>query len=347
MLCAQGSCLAIHYLHNEAIRGTLAPAISLHGDFTLMTLDHQTVERFAESLRSRGKQPATIESYSRDAQGFVDYLQRLRVAPCNIEPETLLAYQIFLRSDMKERDNSVRRTVIGIRQFFRFLNDSGVIKATPFDCVAIPVRDDRIPKGLKTAEVETLLATAAAGKPACKASRDAALVGLLAYEGIKANELIGLRWRDLMNEDDVGSLHISGARARAIRLAPTTLNLIRAYRVHYREIRHPAILSSVEKHMFVSFKGRDASSPLPKMTRHGLKFILYELGEKNGLDKLNTEQLRHFAVTHLISLGKPPEEIMGHLGLRRLGNIAKHLASSRPSAPVMALSRGEAGVSSP
>jgi hypothetical protein len=62
------------------------------------------------------------------------------------------------------------------------------------------------------------------------------------------------------------------------------------------------------------------------MTRHGLKFILYELGDKAGLSKLNTEQLRHFAVTYLIGLGRTPEEIMAHLGLRRIGNIAKHLA---------------------
>ena len=80
--------------------------------------------------------------------------------------------------------------------------------------------------------------------------------------------------------------------------------------------------------MFIAFKGRDASFPLPNMTRHGLKFIIYELGEKIGMASLNTEQLRHFAVSHLISLGYAPDQIMAHLGLRRLGNIAKHLAAA-------------------
>ena len=63
------------------------------------------------------------------------------------------------------------------------------------------------------------------------------------------------------------------------------------------------------------------------MTRHGLKFILYEWGEKAGTKHLNTELLRHFAVTHLLREGRSPEEIMQHLGLRRMGNIAKHIAA--------------------
>jgi hypothetical protein len=73
------------------------------------------------------------------------------------------------------------------------------------------------------------------------------------------------------------------------------------------------------------------------MTRHGLKFIVYELGDKVGAKSLNTEQLRHFAVTHLISQGMAPDEIMAHLGLRRLGNIAKHLASVDSSSLINAV----------
>jgi hypothetical protein len=80
------------------------------------------------------------------------------------------------------------------------------------------------------------------------------------------------------------------------------------------------------------------------MTRHGLKFILYELGDKAGLAKLNTEQLRHFAVSYLIAEGRTAEEIMLHLGLRRLGNVAKHLArtatSAGPKRKVEGASRG-------
>jgi hypothetical protein len=62
------------------------------------------------------------------------------------------------------------------------------------------------------------------------------------------------------------------------------------------------------------------------MTRHGLKFVMYELGEKIGISKLNSELLRHHAIRHQLASGKSPEDLMGHLGLRRLGNIARHNA---------------------
>lgn len=299
-----------------------------------MNLDHPSVTRFAESLKSRGKQPATIESYCRDAQRFLDYLGKYKLAPSQVAPDTLMAYQEFLRDQCEERDNSVRRTVIGIRQFFRFLTEAREISMTPFDMVPIPERDDRLPRGLEDDDIETLITVAAAGRPDIKATRDAAMVSLLAHEGVKANELISLTWADFIQERGAATIRIGGGRARAIALSKSTHDWMSTYRQHYNAVRHPVIVNSVQKHIFIAFKGRDAASPLPVMTRHGLKFILYELGERAGYSKLNTEQLRHFAVSYLLGLGKSPEEIMLHLGLRRIGNIAKHVArTARPTGP--------------
>ena len=292
-------------------------------------VDHLAVDRFAESLRSRGKQPATVESYCRDAHRFLDYLGKFRVQPAQVEPETLLAFQEFLKSDCEERDNSVRRTVIGIRQFYRFLNETHAIKGTPFDMVPIPVRDDRLPKGVSPDDVESILRMALSGRPESKASRDAAMVSLLAHEGIKANELISLKWSDYLQENNQGSLRIIGPRARVVVLCKESNDLFQNYKRLFATIKHPAIVNSTANRVFIAYKGRDAASPLPAMTRHGLKFILYELGEKAGLRKLNTEQLRHFAVSYLISLGRSPEEIMLHLGLCRIGNIAKHIVKEK------------------
>ncbi len=281
-----------------------------------------------------GTGPATVESYCRDAQRFLDYLGKYKMTPLQVEPGTLIAYQDFLRGECEERDNSVRRTVIGIRQFFRYLSESRAIPATPFDLVPIPLRDDRLPKGLTQDDIEAVLQVALAGRPDCKAARDAVTVSLLAHEGVKANELISLKWTDYLQDQGHGTLRIPGSRARAIVLSAETNELMAAYRTLYASIRHPVIANATEKYIFIAFKGRDAASPLPMMTRHGLKFILYELGDKAGISKLNTEQLRHFAVSYLISLGKSPDEIMLHLGLRRIGNIAKHLVRNRDVIPV-------------
>lgn len=198
----------------------------------------------------------------------------------------------------------------------------------------IPLRDERLPKSLSEDDVETLLTVAVAGRPEFKAMRDAAIVSLLAHEGLKANELIHLRWSDYLRTTDadgipIATMAVGGNRSRSIFLSRETIAWLDQYRERYGMITHPVIRDATDKRMFIAFKGRDAASPLPEMTRHGLKFILYELGEKAGLKHLNTELLRHFSVAYLIGIGRSPDEIMQHLGLRRMGNIAKHLAKNR------------------
>jgi integrase/recombinase XerD len=299
-----------------------------------MLVDQDTVSRFAENLKSRGKQPATVESYCRDAQRFLEYLTSNHLPPAGVEPETLVSYQDFLRHECEERDNSIRRSVIGVRQFFRFLTEAKFIQSTPFDLVAIPSRDESLPRGLTDDDIDSLLAVAAAGYPDIKGTRDVALVSLLAFEGLKANELINLFWSDFLVTEGHGSLRIAGTKARSVRLSAESNAMLMRYRDAYHALSHPHLDRAPTKQMFIAFKGRDAASPLPRMTRHGLKFILYELGEKSGLQHLNTEQLRHYAVTYLMALGRSPEEIMLHLGLRRLGNIAKHFAEAKHSEPV-------------
>lgn len=284
---------------------------------------------FAVSLRSRGKLPSTVESYVRDAQRFVSYTMKYKLQLKDAEPETMLAFQEFLRHELGEKENSVRRTVIGVRQFYRYLTSEQQLGGTPFDIVPIPHRDERLPKALKPEQIDLLVRAAAQAAPAIKGARDVAMVLLLVYEGLKANELIELRWVDLLDDGSTMSLSVSGSRARAITLsAPCRESLLR-YKDLHAQITHKAITQAPDKRVLVAFKGRVGLSPLPTMTRHGLKFVLYELGEKTQIPHLNTELLRHYAVTHLIGLGRSPEEIMHHLGLRRLGNIAKHLHSSK------------------
>lgn len=288
----------------------------------------QSVKAFGDSLRERGKQPATVDSYRRDAARFVEYLSENSITPGDVSPEILVAYQDYLSHTCQERENTVRRAVIGVRQFYRYLAATSHASNSPLDAVSIPPRDESLAKVLDDDEVEDVVAVAGAGSPPSKAARDVALVGLLAWEGLKATESIGLLWSDLIDSGGKhASLHIGGNRERVINLEERTRENLRNWRDHYHRHLKTALGSKERGRMFVSFKGRDAGTLLPEITRHGLKFIMYELGEKSGINHLNTESLRHFAVNRQLALGRSPEDIMRHLGLRRLGNIAKHMGT--------------------
>jgi integrase/recombinase XerD len=282
------------------------------------------LEGFPENLKTSGKQPSTVESYTRDAARFLEFLQENKIQPGALQPEVLLDYENYLRHDREGRTNSVRRSLIGIRQYFRFLVDTKVLRESPFDTVPLPARDEGLPDQLDEEDVAMLMEAAWASTPPIKAARDRAIVALLGWEGIKASELIHLTWSDLMLTPPSGSLSIPGERSRTIVLGLETVSIMTGYRELFRDwsSRRPEAVSR----MFVSFKGRESVVAMPTMTRHGLKFVMYELGEKIGISKLNSELLRHHAIRHQLASGKSPEDLMGHLGLRRLGNIARHNA---------------------
>lgn len=291
----------------------------------------EIVQRFAANLYSRDKQLATVESYCRDASEFLCYLDRYKVSLKAVEPETLLAFRDHLAFAEKDKENSVRRKIIGIRQFFRFLAAEKLISMAPFDEMPLPERDDRMKKPLNPGKIESILGKLQPNS--LKAARDIAVLRLLAFEGVKANEIIDLKWKDLILTHPLGksSLFIGGPKDRSIFLAPETTASLRAYKDIFDAWTNTREDSTNEAfiQIFVSFKGKDGSLVAPKMTRHGLKFCLYELGERFQVSHLNTENLRHYAIEHLLNEAWEPESIMDHLGLRRLGNIAKHIAKRR------------------
>lgn len=280
------------------------------------------LDGFPENLKASGKQPSTVESYTRDAARFLEFMQEKKIRVGELQPETLLDYENYLRHDREGRTNSVRRSLIGIRQYFRFLVDQKVLRESPFDTVPLPARDEGLPDQLDEEDVEMLIEAAWSATPPIKAARDRAIIALLAWEGLKASELIHLAWTDLLLVSPGGTLSIPGDRGRTIILGLETAKILDGYREMFREwsAKRPAAVSR----MFISFKGRESAIATPTMTRHGLKFVMYELGEKIGISKLNSELLRHHAIRHQLASGKSPEDLMGHLGLRRLGNIARH-----------------------
>lgn len=285
-----------------------------------MDLDTAHLQNFTKSLALKGRRPATVDCYRRDAESFLKYMASENLHYKDLEPETLSHYQQWLTHS--DKSNSIRRKVIGARQFFRFLADERIIQDTPFDDAPIPERVELLPQPIAYSSIKKLISSLTASS-GLKAARDRVILCLLALEGLKASELIDIKWHGLFMSDSDFSLKVPGSRSRRIFLQTETAIAIRRYKAEV------AMLQEKRQRKFdrmcLGFKGKDASLVLDKMTRHGVKFLLYELGHIINYPKLNTEVLRHHAVTYQLANGKTPEELMNHLGLRRLGNIAKHL----------------------
>jgi len=281
----------------------------------------QVIQGFSRHLKAQGKQRATIESYTRDVSAFLEYLHQLRMPLEAVEPSTVIFYQQYLHTECKFHTNSIRRAVISIRQFFRYRSELEGLSTTAFDEVVIPARQEtEIPTSFQEKHLHRFIQKLQVDLHSIKALRDGALLCLLAYEGLKVNEIILLKWEDYLPDRHYTTLRVEGPRSRIIQVLQRTSDALRLYQtgcqLFYKK-------ESRKKHrLFFSFQGKDLT-PYTGISRHGVKYMLYERGEELGVTPLHTERLRQHAIENLLRIGKTPEEIMKHLGLLRLGKIAR------------------------
>jgi integrase/recombinase XerD len=295
-----------------------------------MEITSDLVASFAAHLRDLGKKTATVDSYCRDVRNFSLYTKSCAASLLTIDQDFVYGYQRHLDEVLGDKINSIRRGIISLKQFYRFLMNKHLVTFSPFEDYPIPHRLEKLPRILETHHVETLLRKAATTHDPLKASRDTAILALLCYEGVKVTEITALKWSDLLITSQKATLKINGERTRTIYLSPQTTDLLLHYQETLSANPHPNLKKTPLLRMFIAFRGKTKLIPTPHITRHGLKFLIYELGELSQLGKLNTEMLRHYATRHLLKAGKSPAEIMDHFGLRRIGNIAKHLRSRNP-----------------
>ena len=261
---------------------------------------------FASSLADRGKSCATISDYSRDARKFTQYLQQHRLELQHLDRQVLEQYCQHLYDEHGNSSNSVRRKVFGIRQFFDFLCAKKVIAANPFQAFILPRYINKPNNSYRNIDFENITAYLHTRRH----HRQLAILYLLAYEGIKASELTALQWQDFVQERRGSILKISGPRQRVIQLQKETTAALLAYR-HKR--RTGAIFSG------------ERGPHRDELTRHGLKFMLYQLAQKTSSAPISCEKLRNHAIAFQLAQKNSATAVMAHLGLRRIGIIKKHL----------------------
>ncbi len=278
------------------------------------------IPAFKAHLAIRGCSGATVDSYSSDVRLFLQFMHARQLSSEDLDASTLHAYCDFLQTDSARHENSQRRKIIAIRQFFTFLTDDATLTDNPFEKAIIPVRDDTLHYELQSDKLTQLL-TALAKRADTQSVRNLALINLLAFEGLKASELVALRWQDFVPSPRGALLRIGGNRQRVINLQPATVAGLRQWQRVARQ-RHPQLDTRL---MFGGFKGPEGALPLATLTRHGLKFILAQLAVQADIPSLTPALLRHHATRHMLLQGKSITDSMAHLGLRRTGNVRQHL----------------------
>ncbi len=265
------------------------------------------LEQFQDYLSfERGLSPRTLDAYGRDTARLEEFLRSRGVSgPGSATPTDLREFTYHLR-DRGLAPTSIRRTLSGVRTYFGFLLEEGLIDTDPTEQLEPPRIWRRLPDVLGRDEVDRLMEAPDQGHHLYL--RDRAILEVAYASGVRVSELTGLKVRDVDLEEGFASVYGKGSKERLVPLGGAALRATEAY---LRELRHRLERGkgSSDGALFLNARG----APL---TRMGVWKILRKHVERAGITrKVSPHTLRHSFATHLLEGGADlaaVQEMLGH-----------------------------------
>ncbi len=264
----------------------------------------EALGRFDAALAAKGMAEKTRRAYGVDLGQLARWAARRQLGPRVLRHADLRRYAAVV-SERGVAKSTVARKLAAIRAFHRHLLERGEIEANPADLVSSPRREQYLPRVLKRAEVDALLARIPARTPL--ELRDRALLELAYATGLRAEELVRLDVGDL--DPDGEELRAAGKGGRT-RIVPAGEPAWRAVE-RYRAAARPALLGARhdEPALFVSRRGRRLStSDVRRRLAVWVRAAALEAG-------VSPHALRHSFATHLLEGGadlRTIQELLGH-----------------------------------
>ncbi|HEY3934747.1 MAG TPA: site-specific tyrosine recombinase XerD [Gemmatimonadales bacterium] len=254
-----------------------------------------------------GHSENTIAAYQRDLSRLAEFALARGVKEPREITTPLLREFIFLLKDLGLSGATIRRTISGVRTWFRFLAAEGLVDRDPSDRLETPKRWRTLPDVLSVAEVERLLEAPRIEE--ALAWRDRTLLELAYGAGLRVSEMCDLGLVDLLTAD--GLVRAFG-KGRKERLVPIGRAVVSAVSVYLHTIRPVLDRGESAGRLLLNARGR----PLSRVGAWG---IVRKRARQAGIEKRVTPHtLRHSFATHLLEGGadlRAVQEMLGHADL--------------------------------
>jgi integrase/recombinase XerC len=276
-------------------------------------------DAFAASLASLS--PHTAAAYRHDVAEFLAWAERAGVAaPTGVTRLTLRRYLAYLSTRRLAR-RTIARKAASLRRYFGWLRHTGAIASDPSARLSAPRGDGRLPRVLRTQELDALLAPppdppadAASAPPAAAtarrrlratALRDSAVLELLYGSGLRVAELCGLRPGDLDLRRRSLQAWGKGSKQRQVPMSAPSVEAVRAWLARGR----PVLVTddSPADALFLNARGRRLG---PRDVRR--------IVDRRAPAPTHPHALRHTFATHLLDGGadlRAVQELLGHADL--------------------------------
>jgi tyrosine recombinase xerC len=251
----------------------------------------------------------TLDAYSRDLSVFFDFLkdylkraaERQDLASLDVH-----GFRAFLsaRAARHIDKNSLAREISTLRNFFKWLNRSKILKNEDISVIVNPRRPKILPKALDVTQIFNLLKKSEKNQD-WQGLRDTAIFTILYGCGLRISEALALNVGDITHNDFL-RVKGKGNKERIVPLLPLVKENISAYLAAC-----PYKLTNGEP-LFLGARGDRIS---PRIIQRNLEKLRRELGLP---DTVTPHALRHSFATHLLAEGtdlRSIQELLGHASL--------------------------------
>jgi integrase/recombinase XerD len=288
-------------------------------------------ESFLEMMAvERGASIHTLDAYRRDLTDYGGFVGSRGLCFATVDPAGVRGYMGQL-SEAGLSPATMARRLSAVRQFHRFVYVEGWRSDDPTRLIDRPRQQRPLPKLLDPAEVEALIAAAAA-RPGPPGLRLAAFLELLYATGLRASELVALPLGALAPDHRFLVVLGKGDKERMVPVGTAAQKALAAY----LEVRAQFLRGRPKSQPFL-FPSRSRSGHL---TRQRLAQLLKDLAPEAGLDpaRLSPHVLRHAFASHLLAGGadlRAVQTLLGHADITTT-EIYTHVQGQRLAAAVHA-----------
>ncbi len=272
------------------------------------------VEAFLEMLAAeRGAARNTIAAYRADLEAFSAFAASHGEPPGAASEATLQVYMQSMHRVVAPR--TAARRLSCLRGFHRFLLQDGVRTDDPTMLLDAPRLPATLPKYLNEAEIDALLAAAAA-RPGVPGLVGRAALEILYSTGLRVSELLGLPRAALATAAEMLIVRGKGGRERMVLLSGRA--------------RDAALALGAATEGKWLFPGRDLRHA---MTRQGFGLLLKQAALAAGLDpaRVSPHVLRHSFASHMLAHGadlRSLQTLLGHADIATT-QIYTHVLAER------------------
>lgn len=254
----------------------------------------------------------TVISYKKDIQEFNDFIVSERMAPglLQIRNNRVCKNYVSYLSSMNLASTSINRKLSALRSFYEFLLKKQAITVNYFDEVEAPKAPKRLPKTIKTAEIEMLFNACDQNTPL--GFRNYCILEVLYGCGLRVSELCGMQIKDIDFIEQTIVVHGKGSKDRVVimfeDLAYDLKRFISTYRLDL-------LYRSEDQENRTVFLNKNGTSLTPRGVRVILNKIIEDCGETFHL---SPHMLRHSFATALLNNGadmRSVQELLGHENL--------------------------------